>query len=78
MNSSFHEATDKKIALPEDDVEVFKVYYTWLNSGELRYTFGHDDEKWCVLGSISSTLPFNMSEERYVTYEKSAQEATVT
>lgn len=37
---------DKKILLPDDDVQVFKVYQTWLNTGSLRYIFDHEKEEW--------------------------------
>ena len=44
FNSSFREANEQEISLPDDDVQIFKIYQTWLNKGELRYNF--DDEEW--------------------------------
>lgn len=32
------------MSLPHDDVQIFNIYQTWLNTGELRYNF--DDEEW--------------------------------
>ena len=32
------------MTLPEDDVEVFKIYQTWLNTTQLRFNF--DNEEW--------------------------------
>ncbi|KAL8824096.1 MAG: hypothetical protein Q9191_005306 [Dirinaria sp. TL-2023a] len=43
LGGSFAESREQKVSLPEDEVSVFKVYQTWLNAQELRYTFDHED-----------------------------------
>lgn len=43
LTGSFAESQQQKVSLPEDEVSVFKVYQTWLNAQELRYTFDHED-----------------------------------
>lgn len=43
LAGSFIEGESQTVSLPEDEVPVFKVYQTWLNAQELRYTFDHED-----------------------------------
>lgn len=39
-----HEGSESKLSMPEDDVDIFRIYQTWLNTGDLRYNF--DGEIW--------------------------------
>jgi len=39
------------MSLPEDDIQIFRVYQTWLNTGQLRYNFD-EEECWLHLGKL--------------------------
>ena len=43
LNGPFKEGEEQSASLEEDEVPVFKVYQTWLNTHELRYNFDSDD-----------------------------------
>lgn len=44
FEGQFLEATKQTVSLPEDDVDTFKIYQTWLTTTQLRYNF--DDGDW--------------------------------
>jgi len=39
------------MSLPEDDVQIFGIYQTWLNTDQLRYNFD-EEECWLHLGKL--------------------------
>ncbi|KAL8792219.1 MAG: hypothetical protein Q9195_005175 [Heterodermia aff. obscurata] len=41
LQGSFKEGNEQTVSLPEDDVETFKIYQTWLHTKKLRYNFDH-------------------------------------
>jgi len=51
FNGSFQEGTGQDMSLPEDDVQIFRIYQTWLNTGQLRYNFDKE-ECWLHLGKL--------------------------
>ena len=50
------------MSLPDDDVQIFRVYQSWLNTGELRYNFDNEDmwlhlaKLWIFADKICSTV----------------------
>ena len=61
LNGSFKEGDEQAVSLPEDDVETFKIYQTWLNTTQLRYNFDHVEwwlcfaQLWVFADKIGST-----------------------
>ena len=51
LNGSFSEGTTQEISLPEDHVQTFRIYQTWLLTGELRYNFD-DEGLWLTLARL--------------------------
>ncbi|KAL8967397.1 MAG: hypothetical protein Q9183_002937 [Haloplaca sp. 2 TL-2023] len=51
LDGSFSEGTTQEISLPEDDVHTFRIYQTWLITGELRYNFD-DEGLWLTLSKL--------------------------
>ena len=51
LNSPFREGEEQSASLEEDEVPVFKVYQTWLNTHQLRYNFD-SDEWWLHLSKL--------------------------
>ena len=61
LEGNFKEGNAQTVSLPEDDVETFKIYQTWLNTMQLRYNFDHVEwwlcfaKLWVLADKIGST-----------------------
>jgi len=51
FNGSFQEGNDQSMSLPEDDVQIFRIYRAWVYTGQLRYNFD-EEECWLHLGKL--------------------------
>ncbi|KAL8868199.1 MAG: hypothetical protein Q9174_005145, partial [Haloplaca sp. 1 TL-2023] len=51
LDGFFTEGKTQEISLPEDYVQTFRVYQTWLQTGELRYNFD-EEGLWLTLGKL--------------------------
>ena len=51
LEGSFKEGDEQTVSLPDDEVETFKIYQTWLNTLQLRYNFDHE-EWWLCFAKI--------------------------
>ncbi|KAL8691745.1 MAG: hypothetical protein Q9218_003094 [Villophora microphyllina] len=52
LNGSFRESTEQKVSLPDDDVQIFKIYQIWLNLKELRCNFDDGEDWWLHLAKL--------------------------
>lgn len=51
FQSTFKEGEEQTLFLPDDDVRLFGVYQTWLNTNQLRYSFEHE-QCWLHLAKL--------------------------
>lgn len=51
FNGSFQEGNDQNLSLPEDDVQIFRIYRAWVYTGQLQYNFD-EEECWLHLGKL--------------------------